>query len=357
MYGELGSVKGIVDLSPQQALDEAEVFLAGQGYTVLQRTATTLTVERRPPDQPNGETAANLTVAAVPQPEGGVRLQIRGNDREGMQAKQTEWTEWSESLPKKPETGPDTTSGEGVDAEGADVELVPPPTVESPNLPAPTRAATVPVPPPEPPPTTTPPPPPREGSTVWRGTKLAFGGCIVLPLLLVVGFVGCLALAGGLGGGGGGGGEAGSGSGRSGGGGPTVGLGQPVEVGDVTWTVTNASQANEIREKGLGQFGETKQGNFVIVDFNFTNNSSEAVTLDSASLSLIDSSGNKSEADPDTFGYVPANKDIFLENVNPGVTRQGQVIFTVAPGASGFKLQVGDTDMFSDKNGYVELGF
>jgi hypothetical protein len=33
------------------------------------------------------------------------------------------------------------------------------------------------------------------------------------------------------------------------------------------------------------------------------------------------------------------------------------VIFTVALDASGFKLQVGDTDMFSDKNRYVDLGF
>jgi hypothetical protein len=101
-----------------------------------------------------------------------------------------------------------------------------------------------------------------------------------------------------------------------------VSIGQPVRVGDVSWTVTNASQASEIRQRGFGQFGETKRGNFVIVDFNFTNNSSEAVTLDSATVALMDSGGNKSEADPDTFGYNPANKDIFLENVNPGVTRQ-----------------------------------
>jgi hypothetical protein len=174
-------------------------------------------------------------------------------------------------------------------------------------------------------------------------------------LLLVIGFVGCLALFGGSGGGGGGG--AGSGSGPSGAGEPTVSIGQPVRVGDVSWTVTNASQASEIRQRGFGQFGETKRGNFVIVDFNFTNNSSEAVTLDSATVALMDSGGNKSEADPDTFGYNPANKDIFLENVNPGVTRQGQVIFTVAPGASGFRLQVGDTNPFTDKNGYVDLGF
>ena len=121
--------------------------------------------------------------------------------------------------------------------------------------------------------------------------------------------------------------------------------------------MTNARQVSEIREKGFGQFGETKRGNFVIVDFNFTNTSSEAVTLDSASLSLIDSSGNKSEVDPDYSSYVPANKDIFLENVNPDVTRPGEVIFTVAPDASGFKLQVGDTNPFTDKNGYVDLGF
>jgi hypothetical protein len=43
--------------------------------------------------------------------------------------------------------------------------------------------------------------------------------------------------------------------------------------------------------------------------------------------------------------------------VNPGVTRPGEVIFTVAPGASGFKLQVGDTIPFTDKNDYVDLGF
>jgi hypothetical protein len=355
MYGELGFVKGIVDLTPQQALDEAEVFLASLDYTVLQRTATTLTVERRSPDHPGGQAAPNLTIAVVPQPQGGVQIKIRGNDREGMQARQSEWMGWSESLPKKTEMGSDAPNAEQGGVETPEVELPPPPTVESPNLPAPPPAASVPVPPPQPPPTVTVPSPPRQGSTVWRGTKLAFGGCVVLPILLVIGFVGCLAIGGGFGGGGGGG--AGSGSGGQRAQEPTVGIGQPVRVGEVSWTVTNARQASEISQRGFGQFGDKKQGNFVIVDFSFTNNSSEAVTLDSASVALMDSSGNKSEADPDTFGYVPANKDIFLENVNPGVTRQGQVIFTVAPGASGFELQVGDTDMLSDKNGYVDLGF
>src|SRR5215203_818770 len=354
VYGELGSIKGLIDLSPEHALDEAEAFLASLGYSILRRTSTTLTAERRSSNRDVGEAVPNLTVVVMPQPEGGVQIKIRGNDFEGVQAKQTEWMGWSESLPRKAEGEAGAPTEEEGSIQTPEVELPPPPTVESPTLPAPAPAADVPVPPPQPPPTTTAPPPPSRESTVWRGTKLAFGGCVVLPVLLVIGFVGCLALFAGSGG------EGGSGSGESRerkAQQAAVDIGQPVHVGEVTWTVTNARQVSEIREKGFGQFGETKRGNFVIVDFNFTNNSSEAVTLDSASVALMDSSGNKSEADPDTFGYIPANKDIFLENVNPGVTRPGEVMFTVAPDASGLKLQVGDTNPFTDKNGYVDLGF
>ncbi len=150
MYGELGSVKGVVDLSPQQALDEADVSLASLGYTILQRAATTLTVERRSPDHTGGQAAPNLTVAVLPQPEGGVQIKLRGNDREGMRARQAEWMEWSESLPKKPEVESDTPTAEQGGVDSPEVDLPPPPAVESPNLPAPAPAADVPAPPPHP---------------------------------------------------------------------------------------------------------------------------------------------------------------------------------------------------------------
>ena len=38
MYEELASVRGVVDLTPEAALDEAETFLAGLGYMTVQRT-------------------------------------------------------------------------------------------------------------------------------------------------------------------------------------------------------------------------------------------------------------------------------------------------------------------------------
>jgi len=103
MHRELASSRDVVNLSPPRALDEAGHFLAGQGYAVVDRTATTLTAERK---EPNGVTqhegASKLIVIAVPQPDGGVRIKVRGSDHEGALARQAGWTEWMDGLPKRP---------------------------------------------------------------------------------------------------------------------------------------------------------------------------------------------------------------------------------------------------------------
>src|SRR5829696_6954327 len=125
MYGELASIKGIVDLSPEHALDEVEAFLASLGYSILRRTSTTLTAERRSPDQPAGQDVPNLTVVATPQPQGGVQIKIRGNDFEGVQARQTEWMGWSESLPRKAEGEAGAPTEEQGGREATEVDLPP----------------------------------------------------------------------------------------------------------------------------------------------------------------------------------------------------------------------------------------
>lgn len=101
MWEDLASVREVVDMSPKEALDAAQTFLIGLGYDVTHRTDTTLSVVR----QDLGGTAEHhgalrLVVLAVPQPEGGVRVKVSGNDREGVRERQAEWMEWSESLPK-----------------------------------------------------------------------------------------------------------------------------------------------------------------------------------------------------------------------------------------------------------------
>jgi hypothetical protein len=102
MYEELTSGEEVVDLSPPEALDRAEYFLVGQGYVVVQRTATTLTVEREGAKGAAGqESAPKVVVMAVPQPDGGVRIKVRGNDSEGLQGRQGLWKLWAENLPKR----------------------------------------------------------------------------------------------------------------------------------------------------------------------------------------------------------------------------------------------------------------
>ncbi len=136
--------------------------------------------------------------------------------------------------------------------------------------------------------------------------------------------------------------------------GPKGKIGQTVKFGNVAWQVTTARQATKLKAPSYPK----KKGNFVIVDFLFTNNADEATTLDSASLTLLDGEGCQFEMNPDDFVYIAPGKNIFLENVNPGVTQDGEVIFTVAPDAKDFTLRAGDTDPFiSDENAYVDLGF
>jgi len=138
----------------------------------------------------------------------------------------------------------------------------------------------------------------------------------------------------------------------------TVAIGQPLAVGDVEWTITDVRIANELVQPGLSpKNAKSTQGSFVIVDFNFTNNGSEVVTLDNESLALVDNQQRESKTSADTSIYVPQERRLFLERINPGVAREGTAIFQVAPDASGFRLQAGDAKMFTNENGYVDLGF
>lgn len=186
-----------------------------------------------------------------------------------------------------------------------------------------------------------PPPPVRTGRSRVRWLLIGGGGCLMLVVLGLLGFAGCLAALGS------GGDETAEDPQKN----PTARIGEPLRVGDVTWVVEDARMVTEL----TSSYEEPIRGNFVVVNFTFTNEGREAVTLDTASMALVDSEGRRNEADPDKFGYIPDDRNIFLENVNPGVTDQGQAIFTVAPGSSGFELELGDADLFSDVHGTVPL--
>lgn len=192
-----------------------------------------------------------------------------------------------------------------------------------------------------------PPPPPQQASRGWlKWLLIGGGGCLMLVILAFIGFAGCLAAIGS-----GGGGEASPEDDYASAKKKAVSIGETVEVGNVAWTVNNVQQASELKA-----LGERKTGNFIIVDLTFINNGKEAATLDSESLRILDDQGRTHETDTDASFYVPTEQDLFLNQVNPGVTKQGRAIFDVAPDAKGLILQAGDTEILSDKNAYVNLG-
>ncbi len=45
-------------------------------------------------------------------------------------------------------------------------------------------------------------------------------------------------------------------------------------------------------------------------------------------MKLVDKDGRGFDPDTDAFGYMPDDKNIFLDQVNPGVTKDGEVGLT-----------------------------
>jgi hypothetical protein len=129
-------------------------------------------------------------------------------------------------------------------------------------------------------------------------------------------------------------------------------VGQTAQVANVTWRVSEAYLTNQLRSN----FGTQKRGRFVVVNFTFTNNRDEEVTLDpEMHMVLKDRTGREFGTDVDSWEYVPTNLDIFLEPVNPGITTNGRVIYQVPPDAWGFTLKLDDVEFWEEESAVFDL--
>ena len=130
-------------------------------------------------------------------------------------------------------------------------------------------------------------------------------------------------------------------------------VGDTVRVGNVQWKVSDAYLTNQLKSN----FGTQKRGRFVVVDFTFTNNRDEEVTLDpELHMVLKDSSGREFGTDLDAYEFMPVDLDIFLEPVNPGVSTNGRVIYQVPADANGFTLRLDDVELLEDESAVFDLG-
>ncbi len=130
-------------------------------------------------------------------------------------------------------------------------------------------------------------------------------------------------------------------------------IGEPVTIGDVQWTVTDAERLDEL----LSIKGEYEPGSFVIMDVTFSNSSNQDVTLATPFFTLIDSEGREFEPDiGNNFTYLYPEENMFVEPVAPGSTKEGKLIIGVEPDSSGLRLQVGEARFASDETALIDLG-
>jgi hypothetical protein len=133
---------------------------------------------------------------------------------------------------------------------------------------------------------------------------------------------------------------------------PEYSVGQTAQVANVQWRVSDAYLTNQLRSN----FGTQKRGRFVVVDFTFTNNRNEEVTLDpELHMVLKDRRGREFGTDVDSWEYMPTNLNIFLEPVNPGISKNGRVIYQVPADAWGFTLRLDDVEFWEEESAVFDL--
>ncbi|MDA2805215.1 DUF4352 domain-containing protein [Nocardiopsis suaedae] len=139
--------------------------------------------------------------------------------------------------------------------------------------------------------------------------------------------------------GGGSEGEGGSGDGGSGGQ-DAAAIGETVESGAFAFTVTGVETGvTEVSDES-GFVTETPDGQYVVVDVTVENIGEESGYFDSSSQKLIDADGK--EYSTDTVAEITGDTESLLNEINPGNTVEGQLIFDVPEDVELDRLELRD---------------
>lgn len=134
-------------------------------------------------------------------------------------------------------------------------------------------------------------------------------------------------------------------------------LNEPVIVKDVQWTITEAKDLGATLKSNYSSYGDdckANSGKFIQVTVKIKNNSKDMASV--TDLDLYDSEKNEYKTSSDVFSCVEG--DLFiLSNINPGIEKTFIGVYEVPATASGFRVKVGDLNLFSNEYTYVSLGF
>ena len=123
----------------------------------------------------------------------------------------------------------------------------------------------------------------------------------------------------------------------------TAGIGTPVRDGKFEFTVTSIEGG--VAHVGDDMFGKDAQGQFTLVHMSVTNIGDEAQHFDGSSQKLVDAQGRTHSADGSAAIYL-GDAESFLNQINPGNSVQGTVVFDIPADATPASLELHDS-MFS----------
>lgn len=129
-------------------------------------------------------------------------------------------------------------------------------------------------------------------------------------------------------------------------------IGVPLKVGNVVFEVTGTSTAQTIG----GQYGTKAKGTFLILDVSVKNEGKKSITTDTSFFKL-ESGGTTYDASATASTYANNNANFFLQQVNPGLSDEGKVVFDVPPSvakSTNLMLQV-QTGAFGTQKGIIAL--
>ena len=120
----------------------------------------------------------------------------------------------------------------------------------------------------------------------------------------------------------------------------TAKIGEQVQSGDLAFIVNGVK---EYQSLGNSFTSKDAQGVFKVVSLKIENVGKETKTIDSSMIKLTDSEGRTYERSIDgqtAKGMAQGQVDLFLQQVQPGLSVNGEIVFDIPETAQGLVIEL-----------------
>jgi hypothetical protein len=120
----------------------------------------------------------------------------------------------------------------------------------------------------------------------------------------------------------------------------TASIGQPVRDGKFEFTVTKVEC--DVNRVGTKDFGVEAQGQYCLVAVQVENIGEEAQSFFGSNQYLYDEEGRQFSADDEAAIYLENSQSLY-EEINPGNSVQGTVVFDIPKNATPARIELHDS--------------